>query len=693
MVTSDFLRNIVFTPPNKICEDATVYSFLGDELFANTTFLCFFLSILAITIFILVVVYIRRRGEPTKVIVYLLGANLFFIALIFQLSKSKFGHDIINLDEKLYSALKGMHKSSTSALTGAFLYLLGRVGLASSTTSLPCELNKQSEISLSGSLIPINLSSSLNKDYVWGYSEFLQDNGNDEKQKMKDTANNNENNFVANGTAKVLINRSGKQPSVQVLDATTTSSIIVKESEVYKKPENPKKELEVEVKNSEKGTEKAINVEIPSTIVSPIPKKKQQKKEVQRVNEEEKIFSEQVGEMEDLYFKNVLKAFNNEFASNNKAAQRFKEINEALKKAEYEVKKLDNNLKKFTSMSITIEKELKSFNASAKNVESVRDELIRAVKKIIALANIYNSLSFKDGDDKQLNAIFKSESTSAAIKPIPKTTSAKTTISVVQAFLLIETVLCIVFLFNALSGNQIFFLRFFAVIMLCINMYIGIIVMTHAHFFDRDCILGLGPNCESNFSKAFTDFARSANIDLRSEYIEKTESLGKKFDKIQERTINIITPLKEYFELDYNAEFKLKSMYLKNLINKIIFVNEDFNDITHSKIDKNEYYLTINRIDLYLSKIAQNLATLDNAFLLDFFVKKAIFNNFIENEKVKIVLNSEKQLEISVQKSRKKKQKGCEKLRAAVCDKKRTLDCMAILLIIGSFFFLIGFLF
>ncbi|KAM0681289.1 hypothetical protein GINT2_000488 [Glugoides intestinalis] len=682
MISSDFLRNIVFSPPNKICEDATIYSFLGDELVANMNFFCFLLTILAITIFVVVVVYIRRRGEPTKLMIYLLGMNLFFIALIFQLSKSKFNSEIINIDEKLYNALRGIHESGTSVLTGAVIYLFGKFGMADGTSS--SELNKKSTLSLIRPLIPINVSNSLNKDYGREYSNFLQ--GSEEKQKI----NGDQNNFTASGTAKVIISHSGKKPAIRVLETTTTSSIVFKDPKADKKPENPKQAVEVVVKNIEKSTAKSININAPTTKSYAVTEKK---KQIQVANEDDKMPSEQVDEMDDVYFKNILKIFGKEFTSNNKVAVRFKEINEALKKTDCDVKKLDNSLKKFTNMSNVIEKELKSFNASAKNVENVRDDLIRSIKKIMALESIYSNLNFQGSEDIKLNSIFNGESTSTTIKPIQKTASVKSTISFVQAILLIETVLCIVFFFNALSGNQIFFFRFFTVLMLCINMYLGVIIMAHAHFFDRDCILGLGPNCEAKFSKSFTDFARSANIDLRSQYMEKTESLGKKFDKIEERTVNIITPLKEYFEIDYNAEFKLKSMYLKNLINKIIFVNEDFNDITHSKINKNEYYLTINTIDLYLSKIAQNLATLDNAFLLDFFIKKAIFKSFIENEKVRIVLNAEKQLEISIQRSMKKKQKGCEELRMTACDKKKMLDSMSIILIIGSLFFLIGFLF
>lgn len=387
----------------------------------------------------------------------------------------------------------------------------------------------------------------------------------------------------------------------------------------------------------------------------------------------------------DRFIKKVLHTLNAEFDANNSISKYFQEMNQAIDKTTEEARKFDSNLRRFFRMSAKIEKEMKSFNASTESCDIFRSEMLSYVKSIVSLKSILDNLNYRDGTDAELNSIFKrSGAVNGLEPPLDSTHTRGTSISnAFCLFLVFQFGLGLFLLYSAVvRSNLIFAARLMAVACLALDLAATTLFMAQAHVLDKSCILGHVSGCEFNFGTGLADFAASANIDLKSDSSKKLESVARSLEKIQHRAESTVAALRLLFEESPIAELEKRSVYFSNLLGKIRFVEDDFGELTHSKVSKSEFFALVEAMELGLSQMSLNLRTIDPKKLLDFYTREVGFLYFVKGEKANILISIENQIE-----GRKSLGDGratrCEQKKARLCKQKDAHDLIFMMLMAG----------
>ncbi|ELA42423.1 uncharacterized protein VICG_00522 [Vittaforma corneae ATCC 50505] len=703
MTYYDFFRNLILSSPNKICDASTIYTYLTEELYTNTKLQVVVGVSVVFIAFILFIVYCKAWDAYSRYIIYLLGLQIFFIALMFKISKSGFGSELSNLDQKLYNALKGMDESKTSAFSSIVLFLLTK--MHSNSNISKCEaykVNRNTSIEPSNSIFSSYLAMPL-KDKNDGIkfkhtkkSKILLDASGMPDLKLDSPINENVSLNGGNGTVFEHANFSKnvltpfRNEKIYELKphkdekATMLQSTDVKDEKIS----TPTSALVKNEKTKELAIKKEISPERNTSSddnLNTVTENKIIKTEALKVVDDDSDINN------DPYFSDVLRTLNNEFTTNNKLSGSFKEIAKIIDKTDNEVLELDASLKKLINLGSSIEKELKSFNVSLRGIENIRSQLITTLRKMLPVKFIIDNLNYKESSDRQLNQIFKADDGSDNHEFTHNPNDNKNIVTAVQICLISQAIVCIIFFIQVLTNGSIYALRMVSVILLGADIILGILVMALAHFYDKDCVLGRVPNCGSIFSKSFTQFAKSANLDLKSTEMSKVEALNKSLNKIGTRTNNITTFLKDMFEDNLIGEYRVYNAQLKNMLDKLNFIKDDFKELTHGKVDNNEFFSLVDSIELRLSQISQNVSLVNPKFLFEFYTKEVIFGNYIKTEKDRIIANSEKQMGDRILKNKWRNKKECEAKWKDVCNKKEKLDQLSLLMVFGSFIFMIGF--
>lgn len=698
MAYYDSLRNLILSSPSKICDTSTVYTYLAEELYTNIK-LQALVSVSVFLIALIIFVVCHKADVYGRYFIYFLGLQIFFVALMFKISKSGFGSELSNLDQKIYNALKGMDESKTSAFSSIILFLLAK--MHSNGNLSKCEVykvGKNTSIDPSNPVFSYLTVPSRGEDNGANFQQtkksklFLDASGAPYLKpgllacgnRISDTG------FEGAKSSKDILmplkDRNGgelkqfKDEKVTVLQLADIKG--KKDALLASVPVKNEDANEVVVKEEVSVPEKGKS---PDDSLSAVAENNIAKAAISKTVEEDNDSND------DTYFNNVLRTLNSEFTSNNKLSGSFKEIATTIDRTDGEIIELDASLKKLVSMGNSIEKELKSFNVSLKSLENARSQLIAVLRKIVPIKFIIDNLNYKESSDKQLNQIFKAGHEISNHESTHKQGDDNTIITVVQVFLILQAIVCIIFFIQVLTGGSTYALRMISVVLLGGNIILGIAVMALAQFYDKDCVLGRIPNCDPMFSRSFTQFARSANLDLKSSEMSKIEALSKSLDKIGTRTNNITTFLRDMFEDNLIGEYRIYNVQLRNILDKINFVKDDFKELTHGKINKNEFFTLINDAELRLSQISQNLSLVNPKFLFEFYTKEVIFGTYIKTERDRIIANSERQMGDRILKNRWRNKNECERKWREVCNKREKLDQLFLLMVPGSLVFLVGF--
>lgn len=756
MSYADIPRTFILSSSTAICDGATFLSYILEQITSNYRFVIFVAFVLLIVVFITVSVYIRKRTHGSVALNYMLGIMLFFIALNLKILISFFGGQAKKLDEKLFNALKGFTKNSRlsflSAVMTPIIGLIANNNEIPNNSEQKIMLFSNENLAIPKNQFDLNSSfaiSNIENDFLIDtndskggsilddkpISERIDRVEMDKSKKSKlqkpilqaQLLGNENSKKTADDTGKLkeTVTKRGEENNIGIssVGKETQASIESKKPKSRSQVENKKTDENHDIKmNSDKKIEKedksktklssetiksdssAKNIE--STFAATkkqndltdfSPTANNQPTKERNVMLKYKIPLENVNnaildDYDDQFFRNVLSVLDLEFTSNKVISTRIKELIKIIDITEDEILKLDSDIKKLIGMGTAIEKEMKSFNVSIDKYDPMRIDLIENLKKIFSLRALNENLNFRNGSDKNLQNIFK---TDEQVKESTKPESANLLLlhnSFIQWFLVAQFVLIIIFFYFSLVGSNIYPFRLITCGFICINVLIGIFLMVGANFYDKDCILGKVPGCEASFGKNFTQFARSANIDLKPE-TTKIDSLRNLFDKMKSKSDTITATLSVFFEEDYVSEFSKHSIIFKNLINKIKFVQDDFKELTHSKIDQKQFYSILDSVNSRLIQISVNMKYIDKKLLLEFYTREAIFSNFIYKERENIIHSVEKQLEGTQRKKGKQKKIECGKILGSICEQRNALDNTSLLMVFGSLIFGIGLIF
>lgn len=626
------IRTFILGNPILIPTTSTATSFFFDQIVSNYKLMALVALIVSICVFMLVSTYIRHRDEPSTYLIYASGLLLFFTALAMRLMKGP-GVGAFLLTDSLLSRIAGIEDKEIHGVISSNIYNAKK-------TINDVEIygaSRPKEHSLLDLLKPIRFNA------IMYHSKST-----------KDTSK------CVSNLKLVMEDKQKGEPNPSV------------DKDAYDTETKDAASVQSEIKSSdplELGDAMPSNPPISTQLASD-------------------------GETGDRFIKSVLHTINAEFAANNSISKYFQEVDRAIDKMNEEARRFDSNLRRFFNMSAKIEKEMKSFNVSVESCNMFRTELLGYVKSIASLKSILENLNYRDGTDIGLNSIFKGSMTHGIVQPSNSPYIGNSSVgNVFYMFLVFQFGLGLFLLYSAVvRSNLIFLTRFIAIACLALDLAVSTLFMAQAHLLDKSCILGRVNGCESNFGTGLADFAASANIDLKTNSSKKLENVSRSLEKIQYRTESTVTVLRALFEESMIAELENRSIYFASLFGKIRFVEDDFNELTHSKVDKSEFFRLVEAMELGLSQINLDLRTVDLKKLLDFYTREVVFLNFVKSEKANILISIENQIEgrkiLGSEKTTK-----CEQKKARLCKEKEISDLVFMTLMAGPVVLMILLLF
>lgn len=685
MIIPEFVRTIILGNPISLPENSTELSFIFSQLKSNYILLIFLLGIVALSIFIFFVSYIRKRNTSSTYLLYVSGIFLFFTALVL----------------KLYQNPNKTNQNTWAAknfLVGfrPFKALLRDSGTSGNAHSffMPQNMDKNFYTALSGSLAK-NVSFKESKiesvfdlplydDHKSAKVSVLKK----EKINLK-TEKESEKPDEKKIEKKVIIEPSRETILVEKPDKIKASENVL----IAENDQNPKIN-----KKTTKSIAQQTVLDSPQEYTESPSKTKKADTQPKSSSTSSNVSSdalkvENSAGIRDQFIKRVLNILKNEFLDNNAISSYFQNLNLSIDKVLNETRSLDLNLKVFLETSSKIQNELLSFNASTENYDAIASDLINGLKSLNMYKNILENLNYKNSSDYDLNNIFKIKSLSAPNSKdesiAPDTSSFHHIIIIV---LMGQFFFGILFLYSVIvRNNSIFVCRMIVISFLIFDVLSCVIFMAKAHFLDKECILGRVKGCESNFSPAFANFAASTNINLKKNLSAKLSAISRSFEKIQLRTDNIVSVLKTIYEDDVIPEINYKIHKFKNLFNKIKFVEDDFNELTHSKVSKEQYFKLINKIEVELLYIELNFRSFDSKKQIEFYTREVVFLNFIKSEKINILKIIENQIEENRSDVSKKTLDECQIKKKFICKEKDNFDVLYMILLVGPLIFM-GFL-
>lgn len=701
MMLSETVRTFILENPMLIPTASTITSFFFDQLVSNYKLIGLVVLAVSVSIFMLASVYIRHRDRSSSYLIYVSGLFLFFIALVMRLMKNTSDTEVTSLTKALLSGLVGTledreraevftHKifkaSSPGNMSRIFMpdtYKAKDFDEVTSKHNHDDTIPKPGVHSFINPIKPIGFDATLYRTKENAKAVAMKECLPDAKLEKADNTPDNQ---------KPQKNRTDRRGNMSVVTKKPRNVSINPQVSNHREVT---KTIEPATKNaSSKSTQDTGAIE---------NKKALELADTKRPESSNSFLSGISSQLNlnrsanDQFIKNVLTTLNTEFTANNSISPYFQEINRAIDKTTEEARRFDSNLRKFFGMSAKIEKEMRSFNASIENCNIFRVELLNHLKSMSSLKNVLENLNYRDGTDSELNNIFRVKSNSPRGLEVHEDNAYARHSSMLNAFwvfLVLQFALGLLLIYSAIVRNDsIFIARLLVVICLVLDLLSSIFFMIQAHFLDKNCILGHVSGCESNFSVGFADFAASTNIDLKSNSSKRLENVSRSLEKIQYRTESTVAALRSLFEENPVAEFEKRSIYFINLFGKIRFVEDDFDELTHAKVNKSEFFKLIETMELELSQIHLNLKIIDFKKLLDFYAREMVFLNFVKNEKASVLISIENQIEGNKLLESSQKTSRCEQKKANLCYQKDTFDFTFMTLLFGPIILMVLLLF
>ncbi|KAI5147953.1 hypothetical protein ENBRE01_0013 [Enteropsectra breve] len=200
-------------------------------------------------------------------------------------------------------------------------------------------------------------------------------------------------------------------------------------------------------------------------------------------------------------------------------------------------------------------------------------------------------------------------------------------------------------------------------VMLLIDAVLSLVYMVYAQKMHRGCILGFTGECDDHSETDFLNIVSQSNIDLgNTADIQATNIL----EKIEANARSTANALKTYLSSRDSELFQMKAVSLLNFFDKINFVYDDFDNLTHNKVDKNEFYSLINKMNGNIRNIQKTIAEIKRDKLMDFYSREIAFSQIIESEKMRArgpfsVRDGDVSQKLHLQ------QESCQAARANIC--------------------------
>ncbi|KAF9764967.1 hypothetical protein NGRA_0114 [Nosema granulosis] len=204
----------------------------------------------------------------------------------------------------------------------------------------------------------------------------------------------------------------------------------------------------------------------------------------------------------------------------------------------------------------------------------------------------------------------------------------------------------------------------------CLFIISGIVALLDAQILDRNCKTGTVKDCNFDLDKS-NDYVQNIR---RTEFLTQSEVFKNDVHESLKGSEKRTYELNNYIRVLMKDRLYEKIEVFVNLFDKIIFVNENFDDLTGHKIDSDSFYVNIRNMIKSLEAIKNMFSEDLKEEALKIFTNELKYCYFILKQKDEIVSKTKSIILGKTQRKSNKKVKGCLKVLEELCITRDKLD-------------------
>lgn len=334
--------------------------------------------------------------------------------------------------------------------------------------------------------------------------------------------------------------------------------------------------------------------------------------------------------------------------------------------------------KPFMKEAEKIEGEMVEFNASTRYLNISANELKAEIKKCFfdlpkfkANREIPNYLSTLARNYQNSESV-----ESGDIGPIIRYENF------MMFLLVVEMVLSLLLFLAVLAKLEVaaYILKPAVSVGLIVVTLLSVIFLLNGQMLDRTCKSGAIKGC--SFTPTLIDGVK------RLEVVSKADDLEGQLGLILKESEYITEVLRLYVRTMIDTRVNAKISVFSNLFNKILFVYDDFDNLTKRKVDKNTFYNYIKMMSRLLENIASLLELSERKDMVDIYANERAFLFWLNGEKGAVVESIREITEAGPPDRSGMPPKWCSNALESICDARNAVDILFLLTLLGGPVFL-----
>lgn len=304
---------------------------------------------------------------------------------------------------------------------------------------------------------------------------------------------------------------------------------------------------------------------------------------------------------------------------------------------------------------------------------------------------IKNEVKGED-DHKKVKFTFERNNGNNATEPIENIRSnakkiqdeplnIKKSLNFIEALLIFEAIISFIFLiFLIFNFFEYFkFLKILIILFLIVNIFIGVYSMVLSEILNKKCLLKEKEGCKQNAHKINElVMLLNKNSDLKEDHIELIKN---EFDKIVYLTDKNIEAMENYLKNVFKSKIGIKIFIFETLIDKLRFIEGDFDEISQKLIDKKLFYTNVDLVARSLEKIKNFVNSTNTYKIIDAYKDLVVTNSFFKNEKSNVSENISRIIKLDSAKENRHRTAECKRSIKKACNSVNIVDEMSFVLI------------
>lgn len=357
-------------------------------------------------------------------------------------------------------------------------------------------------------------------------------------------------------------------------------------------------------------------------------------------------------------------------------------LSEIEKRTKEEMTRFKINFDEFIKQGKVIETEMLGFNAPIRFLNSEYENLVNEVDKYFYLTRNLKDEKYNPIPLIYIENILKTRKVldSSNNENIINTDRIYKHIYYIKILVMILTLLVIanfVVLILDITALQVFVTPLLCFIF-CLFIFSSVIILLDAQLLDRNCKTGTVKDCNFDLENT-NDYIDNIR---RTEFLTQSEIFKTDIEESLKGSERATVHLNNYVNSLMKDRLNEKIGVFQNLFDKIIFVNENFDDLTKHKVDSNIFYSNIQNMIRSLDTIKNIFSENIKEDSLKLYSNEVKYYYFVAKQKNEVVSKTKSIILGKQQRKSNHKVRECLSILENVCRTRDKLDEMFVFITI-----------